>query len=1190
MTFLLEHWLACLCVLIGLGLCVLAQPWRHRLGFWDWRFYLPALILLCYGVGAFDFLPEWAGPTIALSAFGVFVLLLILVILTGSWHALLGYALTGLFAFGLGASTGVGFTSSLNLAGVFLASLQPAEPWWLVLLLFVPALVLTGYQQLLSLGSTRRWAVIGLRASLFVFLAFALAEMHARKPNENTTVLFVWDRSLSMPPETQERIFKFINDSVLLRGSSHMNDQVGVVVFGKQAKLELPPSKVADLKFRKVLSQFDHSYTDIAAAIKLALASFPEGSGKRIVLISDGNENMGSALEQARIARQNGVQIDVVPIAAGRHQHNEILVERIEAPPITEKDARLPIRVVVRSFHPDIVVARLNLRKMTFDDDMDNPKQNKKDDKADKKKLPVESITVKLHQGLNVYYFQPVGSKEEGVHAYEATVVPLHVETLEGIVRYKGLPGDRIDNNESRVCVIARGERAILLLEEKVGEHRLLADRLRIMKSSLKVVSMTPEQMRQAYKKLKQGDNQEKLALFLSKFDAIIFANIPADFVTEEEQKVIRSTVHDQGAGLIMIGGNQSFGAGGWQNTEIEKALPVAMELKAMKIEGKSGLVLMMHASEIADGNAWQRKIAKLAVEKLSKMDMIGMLHYDHGFNGGVPGHRWHINFQEIGPNHKKILGLIDKMDPGDMPDVDPAFEMARKQLMNPEHQLGMRHIIFISDGDHWNASPTLLRRIAKDKITCTTVCITSHGQDEVNKMKAVAQLTNGRSYHVKDPSELPQIYIKESRLVSKSFVYEKRFDPRLISQQGPTEGIPVKLPPLYGFVRTTPKTSSLVQELIKTPLIDKYEFPILATWQYGLGKSVAFTSDARTLAKQDHTFWDRDWANSDIYGKFWEQSVDWVLRPVETGKHLFMTTEHKDGKIRIFVEAQDLDKTPLTDLTLKAGISSPTFKIKNERRHELKFEQKNSGVYEAEIPADEVGAYFVNIQAWKKEIVEKDGKKVEVERFLDNIRAGVTIPYSPEFAEMESNPALLVRLAEATEGKIYPDDSAGLEEAARAAEMFRPVPQTNLSLQALWPWLVFLTAVCLLLDVAVRRIAIQPEAVWVKAVALWQRLRGQARAEEPMSAFIERLKSRKAEVDESIDKQKAGRKFEAAEGDGAKTTAPIVVPVAASDKPKTPPVQKAPAKQEAAEEDFATRLMRAKKKAMEDRDKDKLK
>src|SRR6202030_1855491 len=154
-----------------------------------------------------------------------------------------------------------------------------------------------------------------------------------------------------------------------------------------------------------------------------------------------------------------------------------------------------------------------------------------------------------------------------------------------------------------------------------------LADRLQKTKSSLKVVAVSAGNLPQ---------DPAQLAIVLSRFDCVILANLPAELLTEEQQKVIRSNTHDQGSGLIMVGGPESFGAGGWQDTEVEKALPVTADLKSMKIEGKSGLVLIMHASEMAEGNMWQKKIAKLAIERLSPRDHVGILHYDWNV-------RWHI-------------------------------------------------------------------------------------------------------------------------------------------------------------------------------------------------------------------------------------------------------------------------------------------------------------------------------------------------------------------------------------------------------------------------------------------------------------------------------------------------------------------------------------------------------------------
>ncbi len=96
------------------------------------------------------------------------------------------------------------------------------------------------------------------------------------------------------------------------------------------------------------------------------MACFPEGTGKRIVLISDGNENLGKAEEQARIAKQNGVEIDTVLVASSDRNQNEILVERVEAPPATEAGSRMPVRIVIRSYYPRPVIGTLTLSKTSL--------------------------------------------------------------------------------------------------------------------------------------------------------------------------------------------------------------------------------------------------------------------------------------------------------------------------------------------------------------------------------------------------------------------------------------------------------------------------------------------------------------------------------------------------------------------------------------------------------------------------------------------------------------------------------------------------------------------------------------------------------------------------------------------------------------------------------------------------------
>src|SRR5262249_23275066 len=153
--------------------------------------------------------------------------------------------------------------------------------------------------------------------------------------------------------------------------------------------------------------------------------------------------------------------------------------------------------------------------------------------------------------------------------------------------------------------------------------------------------------------------------------DCIILANVPAEMLNDEQQEMIRSNTHDQGCGLIMVGGPEGFGAGGWQGTAVEKALPGDCEIKSIKVMGKGGLVMIMHASEMADGNRWQKDIAKLAIKKLGPVDEVGLLYFDWG------SMKWHVPLQPIGGRAQTIMRLVDTLMPGDMPEFDSGLNMA---------------------------------------------------------------------------------------------------------------------------------------------------------------------------------------------------------------------------------------------------------------------------------------------------------------------------------------------------------------------------------------------------------------------------------------------------------------------------------------------------------------------------------
>ncbi len=540
--------------------------------------------------------------------------------------------------------------------------MQFLYPWWFLLLMLIPLLIWISGR---SRSRPRKWIALTLRSLLILCIVVALAEPRWPRSSDNVTVIFVLDRSLSVPLETSdgvdkrwERIKRFMNDAVEKRPRGHERDRAGLVVFGRRPRLELLPTDAPRFNLRQISSPLDRQTTDIASAIQLALASFPEDTARRIVLISDGNQNRGDALEQARLARSNGVQIDVLPLAENQRQENEVLIERVQAPRRVEQGSQVPLTVWVRSQSQRRVTGVLTVRQKSLDG------------VVEVKGYPRR---VALDPGVNRFTFQQPLSGQQKSYTYEAQFQP------------EGIQGDRPQNNQAITHVIARGRRRALLLEAKAGEQALLVARMReSAKEKMDILPMPASQ-------LGQFPSRERLTAFLSNFDCVILANVPADFLTEQQQEAIRSNTHDQGCGLIMIGGPQSFGAGGWQETPVEKALPVDSQIQGLEVAEKSGLVLIMHASEMARGNTWQKKIAKLAVERLGPSDEVGILVYDWNM-------RWHIPMQKVGPNRARILAKVSRLNPGDMPDFDPGFLIAHRALTQPGRDFGIKHVIVITD------------------------------------------------------------------------------------------------------------------------------------------------------------------------------------------------------------------------------------------------------------------------------------------------------------------------------------------------------------------------------------------------------------------------------------------------------------------------------------------------------------
>ena len=174
------------------------------------------------------------------------------------------------------------------------------SPWYLLLLLLLPAMWWFSFQSLSGLGPWRRLLALALRTMVLLLIVAALAEMQFQRTSDRLTVIYLLDQSLSIPEARRSAMIRYVNTSIRNQREAEKADKAGVIVFGRDAEVEIPPVDFNIQLGRKVESLLDRDFTNLSGAMQRAMAMFPHDSAKRIVLVTDGNQNVGDALEEAR--------------------------------------------------------------------------------------------------------------------------------------------------------------------------------------------------------------------------------------------------------------------------------------------------------------------------------------------------------------------------------------------------------------------------------------------------------------------------------------------------------------------------------------------------------------------------------------------------------------------------------------------------------------------------------------------------------------------------------------------------------------------------------------------------------------------------------------------------------------------------------------------------------------------------
>ena len=625
------------------------------------------------------------------------------------------------------------------------------RPAYLLLIpILLPALLIFSRRTLTGLGPIRKWVAIGFRMVVLVGIILALAEMQYRRKSDRMTVIYVLDQSASIPQVQRERMVEYIKTAVAEHRDEMRGDRAALIIVGREANIEIPPVE-ADLP---ILGQLETTFdlrkdaTNLAAGLKLAQATFPEDSSRRIVVVTDGNENVGDVHEVARLLTQDGIGVDVVAVELG--DAAEVAVERVTLPSDIRKGQPFSTKVVVNNITPEGEEGKVVRGKIKLNRRMGQYVETLSEQPVD------------LQPGKNVFSFDNEIDRPD-FYEYEANFVP--DDDKQDVMT---------ENNRATAYTHVLGQGHVLLIEdwENTGQFDLLVDRLR--KENLQV---TVQSSKQLFSSLAE----------LQRYDTVILANVPRSSGNENEQtnfsddqiRMLVSNTQDMGCGLIMIGGPESFGAGGWTNTDLEKAMPVDFQITNAKVAPVGALGMVMHASEMAQGNFWQKKIGEEALKSLGPQDYCGVVHWN-GQEEWLWG-RPH-GMVRVGPNRRKMVARLSRMKPGDMPDFDPSLRLAAAAF-SKLRDASIKHMIIISDGDPSPASQTVLQNFKSQGVKVTTVAVGTHGQAGHAELQRIANFTGGKYYIVRNPQALPRIYQREARKVARPLVKEVTVTPIITSR-----------------------------------------------------------------------------------------------------------------------------------------------------------------------------------------------------------------------------------------------------------------------------------------------------------------------------------------------------------------------------------------------------------------------
>jgi uncharacterized membrane protein len=600
----------------------------------------------------------------------------------------------------------------------------------------------------------------------------------------------------------------------------------------------------------------------------------------------------------------------------------------------------------------------------------------------------LETKTVHLEQGLNRIAFA-TRVKDEAASTVLSADIAVAGDPFEG-------------NNRFRQPVIVNGKPRILYIESHEPSAQYLKKALET--EGLIVSVADPRQL--------PSDVAQ-----LDAYDGLILSDVDPQVLSAQQKQSLETYVRELGGGFILAGGENTYGKDGYSDTPVEKALPVTFDTKKRPPTIAMVAVIDVSGSMSQGQLTIAKEAAKAPLKALRNSDRFGVLSFNTGFSWVAP-----IQYAR---DREALNAGIESLYAGGGTDIYVGLNAAYQALKDAPDEV--KTVVVLSDGitqtaDFKNLATTMIQ----NGINVSTIAVGTSANREL--MADIAMWGKGRAYSITTYDKVPQIFIKETELALGKTLQEQPFLPILKKNVEAFKGIDfTKAPRLLGYVVTKPKPTAEV--LLTESWTDE---PLLARWQYGLGKAAIFTSDVKTR-------WASDWIEWNGYAKFWAQVVRETMRRRSDEQFDFKVSRKGDYALAT-INAIEKDGRFRNDLRPQLRVIGPDQKISV-----VDMPQVGPGNYEVRLPLRRDGTYSFRATGG-----DSTGPVGSLE-----------FSYPAEYHFYPPDTEKLRGISKATGGMSEPE----------AREIFDPQGESTEYPLSLWPWLCAAVLVLHLMDILLRRI-----------------------------------------------------------------------------------------------------------------------